>query len=139
MSHLYHQLLLQLDRRLFLLLQGQARTIMALRKNCFRSQYNEGVYFEMLPFYKLLFSIVCRERVSWVTKLLRSLGRMWVLCHHCFNVMGHVTCFYYMFFLFFAKQAWLCGYENMLSWVIISLQWSLIFFSTYNTLVGLTI
>lgn len=49
----------------FLSLQGQARTIMALWKNCFRSRYNEGVYFEMLPFYKLLFSIVCRERVSW--------------------------------------------------------------------------
>ena len=62
----------------------------------FSSQYNEGLYFEVSPFHKLLFFVcVCarREYVLGIINLLSSLGRIWVSCHHCFIALVHVPCF----------------------------------------------
>ena len=43
--------------------------------------------------HKVLFSYVCREHVLGIINLLSSLGRIWVSCHDCFIVLGHVWCF----------------------------------------------
>ena len=42
---------------------------------------------------------VCRENVLGIINLLSSLGMMWVSCHHCFIVWGHVPCFCCMILL----------------------------------------
>ena len=49
---------------------------------------------------------VCSEHVLGVINLLSSLGRMWVSCHHCFIVWGHVLCFSCMVLLL-SKPAFL--------------------------------
>ena len=51
---------------------------------------------------------VCREHVLGIIDLLRSLGRMWVSCHHCFKVWGHVLCFCCMVLLL-SKTGWFYG------------------------------
>ena len=60
------------------------------------------------------FFYVCKEYVLGIINLLRSLGRMWVSCHHCFIVWGHVLCFSCMVLLL-SKPAWFCGSANLLS------------------------
>ena len=87
----------------FLSLHGQARTVMALWKNYFRSQYSEGLSLWHVTFPQIIVFSVCREHILGVINLLSSLGRMWVSCHHCFIVWGHVSCFCCMGFV--AKQA----------------------------------
>ena len=49
-----------------------------------------------------------REHVPGIINLLSSLGRLWVSCHHCFIVWGHVSCFCCMVLLL-SKPAWFCG------------------------------
>ena len=49
---------------------------------------------------------------------LSSLERVWVSCHHCFIVLERVLCFCCLLLLL----------SNLLSWVIINVQGSLIFF-----------
>ena len=80
-------------RGVFLSLHGQARTIMALWKNYFRSKYNELFHSEILPFHKLLYFYVWREHALAIINLPSALGRVWVSWHHCFIVLAHVWCF----------------------------------------------
>ena len=75
----------------------------------------------MSPFHKLLLFYVCREHVLRAIKLLSSLDRMWVSCCYSFIVLGHISYFCWMLLLL-SKPAWFCGYENLLSSVIINLQ-----------------
>ena len=42
---------------------------------------------------QIIVSYVWREYVLGIINLLISLGRLWVSCHHCFVVLGHVPCF----------------------------------------------
>ena len=79
----------------------------------------------------------CREHVLGIINFLGSLGRMWVLYHHCFIVWGHVLGYCCMVLLL-SKPAWSCGQANLLSQVIINLQGCPIFF-TFSPVVGLTI
>ena len=123
----------RLGRGISLSLYGQARTVIALWKNSFKSQYNEGLSFckDTLSINDSLF--VCTDHVLGVINLmtpmgklqtlfstigllfgsilqrtclrgnracfggvfnsLSSLGRMSVSCHHCFIVLGYVSCF----------------------------------------------
>ena len=58
------------------------------RQGCkiyFRSLYNEH-----LPINYCFY--LCREHLLGITNLLSSLGKMWVSCHQCVNVLGHVSC-----------------------------------------------
>ena len=56
-------------------------------------------------FHKYWF-YVCREYVVGFN-LLSSLGNMWVSCHHCFTVSGHVSCFCCTVLLL-SEPAWFC-------------------------------
>ena len=77
-----------------------------------------------------LFLVCTEEHVLGVINLLTSLGRMWVSFHHCFIVLGHVSCSYCMVLLL-GKPAFLSDYSLTGS--------PLLFSFTYDTLVGLTI
>ena len=57
---------------------------------------------QMIDFY------VCREHVLGIINSLSSLGWMWVSCHHCFIVLGHILGFCYMVLLL-GKPTWFCG------------------------------
>ena len=57
---------------------------------------------------------VCREHVLGIMNLLSSLGRIWVSCHHCCIVWGHVFCFCCMVLLL-SKPPWFCAQANVLS------------------------
>ena len=66
--------------------------------------------------YYYYYYYVCKEYVLGIINLLRSLGRMWVSCHHSFIVLGHFLLFYaflafFFFFFFFllSKPACFCG------------------------------
>jgi len=50
-----------------------------------------------------------RGYVLGIINLLSALGRMWVSCHHCFIVWGHVTCFCGMV-LWLSKHAFLSNH-----------------------------
>ena len=102
----------RLDRGVFLSLHGQAWTVMALWKNYFRSQYNEGLSLWNATFPYIIVFHVGREHVLGVINLLSSLGRMWVSCHHFFIVWGHVSCFCCMVLLL-STPAWFCGQANL--------------------------
>ena len=70
------------------------------------------IEFELSPFHKLLF--LCVQRVCpGIINLLSSLGRMWVLCHHCFIVLGRIACSCHMVLLLskpaFSSDRWLTG------------------------------
>ena len=86
----------RLDSGVFISLHGPAGTVMAQWKNNFRSQYNEELSLRSVTFPEIIVSYVCREHVVEVINLLSSLGRMWVLCHHCFIVLRHVSCLCFM-------------------------------------------
>ena len=49
-----------------------------------------------------IIAFLCVQRAC--RNLLSSLGRLWVSCHHCFIVLGHVSCFYRVVLLII-KQA----------------------------------
>ena len=51
----------------------------------------------------IVFFCVCSKRVPGTIKLLSSLPRMWVSCHHCFIVLG--ACLGLLFHGFVDKQA----------------------------------
>ena len=87
----------RLGRGVFLSLHGQARTVKIITGLCTMSTFPY-----IIVFY------VCREYVLGIIDLLSSLGRMWVSCHHCFTVLGHVSCFCRMVLLL-GKPAWFCG------------------------------
>ena len=57
-------------------------------------------------YFKSLY--VCKEHMLGIINLPSSLGRMWVSCHHCLNVLGHVPCFCCMVLLLI-KPARFCG------------------------------
>ena len=109
-------------------LYSQTRTRRALWRNIFRSQYNEGLSQSLFggsltgwyhwagcrPYF-LLFNCLgalckehvfgAKEHVLGVINSLSSLGRVFVLCYHCFLVVGHVSCFCCMVLLR-SKLAW---------------------------------
>ena len=87
----------RLGRGVFLSLHGQARTVKIILGLCMMS-----------TFPKIIVFYVCREHVLGVINLPSSLGRMWVSCHHCFIVLGHVSNFCRMVLLP-GKPAWFCG------------------------------
>ena len=63
----------------FLSLHGQARPVIALWKDYFRSQYNEGLCLWNVTFHKWLFFCVCKEHALGVINLLTPLGRLQAL------------------------------------------------------------
>ena len=88
----YHQLLLQVGQGSFLVPTSSSQDCHGTMEKLFQVSEQWGVFhFEMSPFHKLLFFYVCKEHVLGVIHLLSSLGRMWVSCHHCFIVLGHVS------------------------------------------------
>ena len=52
----------RLGRGVFLPLYGQTKTVMALWKDYFRSQYTQAFHFEESPFCKLLLYFLCVQR-----------------------------------------------------------------------------
>ena len=51
---------------------------------------------------------VCREHVLGIINLVSSLGRMWVLCHHCFIAYS----------MSLASIAWFCYQACLVLWLI---------------------
>ena len=90
-SYFCHQLLLQVGQGSFLIPTLLSQDCHGLWRTYFKSQYNEGLYFEMSSFHKLFF-YVSREHVLGVINLLSPLGGMGVSCFHCFIVWGPVSC-----------------------------------------------
>ena len=73
------------------------------------SRLNRGVFLSLRGQVRSTYCFyVCREHVLGVTNLLSSLGTMYVSCHHCFIVLGHILCFCCVV-LFLSKPAWFCG------------------------------
>ena len=70
-------------------------------------------------FLIFLFPLHAEECVLGLIHLLSSLGRMWVSWHHCFVVLGHVSCFCCMIFfslsmpavLWLSKHAFLSNHQ----------------------------
>lgn len=83
---------------------------LALQKNYFRSQYNEGLSLWIVTFHKSLF-LMCAKSMSseplthWLT------GRDAVSCHHCWIVLAmlllHGFCCYESLLDFMINQIWL--------------------------------
>ena len=100
----------------FLSLHGQARTVMAQWKII--SGFSIMRIFTLKCHFSIIFHL-CREHIRGVINLLSSLGRMWVSWHHCFVVLGHVSCFCCMIFfslsmpavLWLSKHAFLSNHQ----------------------------
>ena len=56
----------------------------------------------------------CRECLFGITNLLSSVGRMWGSWHHCFIVLGHVSCFCSLVLLL-SKPVWFWGQAPLLA------------------------
>ena len=111
-----------LGRGVFLSLCGQTRTVMALWKGYFRSQYSDGLSLWRITFLKVIIIFyVCREHVLGVINLLNSLVRLWVSCHHCFIVLR--VCLVLLLHGFVTKRACLILWLRKPGF----LEWSLIY------------